>query len=442
MMKYFANVLAQNKTRHVQVQAIKVTGGGAAATRQAFLDAQLQPLMAPTHNLETLVKTIDDVYRDLCSLGIYEKVQFSLDTTPPIFLSSRSSLDLNAVLHLTNAKRFVAKTGTDLGNGEGTGYANFTLKNLLGGAEILSFDASIGTRTKSSYVLNLTTPILNSARWKSETVAYITSRNIPWASHDQAIRGISTKIKHLNYELGAEAVWRSISTHDHASRSIRALAGNNIKTSIYHSWTRDNRENPLMPGRGWYLKLGQEIGGFLARRYGENPFIKTTFDYQVATTLDTASNFTFTLSTRGGLLYTNPGVPTHIMDRFFLGGPNDVRGFYVNALGPRDNGDSIGGEAYFAAGLGLLTRIPRVSKDTPLRLQTFINAGSLSLLDRSNMTNTFRQLITQPSIAGGIGLVYQHPVARFELNFTLPLVARQNEGMRKGVQFGVGLSFL
>ena len=47
-----------------------------------------------------------------------------------------------------------------------------------------------------------------------------------------------------------------------------------------------------------------------------------------------------------------------------------------------------------------------------------------------------------PSVTAGVGLVYAHPAARFELNFSLPLVMRLGEEARKGLQFGVGLDFL
>jgi outer membrane protein insertion porin family len=47
-----------------------------------------------------------------------------------------------------------------------------------------------------------------------------------------------------------------------------------------------------------------------------------------------------------------------------------------------------------------------------------------------------------PSVAAGIGLVYAHPVARFELNFSLPLVLRKGEEGRKGLQLGIGINFL
>jgi outer membrane protein insertion porin family len=47
-----------------------------------------------------------------------------------------------------------------------------------------------------------------------------------------------------------------------------------------------------------------------------------------------------------------------------------------------------------------------------------------------------------PSLAAGIGLVYAHPVARFELNFSLPLILRRGEESVKGLQVGVGINFL
>ena len=47
-----------------------------------------------------------------------------------------------------------------------------------------------------------------------------------------------------------------------------------------------------------------------------------------------------------------------------------------------------------------------------------------------------------PSMSAGVGLVYAHPVARFELNFSLPLVIRKGEDGRKGLQFGIGINFL
>jgi outer membrane protein insertion porin family len=47
-----------------------------------------------------------------------------------------------------------------------------------------------------------------------------------------------------------------------------------------------------------------------------------------------------------------------------------------------------------------------------------------------------------PSTAVGVGLVYAHPAARFELNFSLPLAIRRGEEGRKGLQLGIGINLM
>jgi outer membrane protein insertion porin family len=75
------------------------------------------------------------VYRNLTALGVYDKVSVTLDEAhSPFWLQPSSALNVAALVHLVKAKKFVARTGTDVGNGEGSGYLNFTLKNVLGRA--------------------------------------------------------------------------------------------------------------------------------------------------------------------------------------------------------------------------------------------------------------------------------------------------------------------
>lgn len=138
--------------------------------------------------------------------------------------------------------------------------------------------------------------------------------------------------------------------------------------------------------------------------------------------------------------------------------PTDVRGFRLSGLGPREGQDALGGDVYAAGGASLLFPLPRLGKETPLRFQTFINAGRLLALKDSrqnkdqamssnDVQSSFAQAVNDlsnglPSTAAGFGLVYAHPAARFEVNFSLPLVMRKGEEGRKGLSFGVGLSFL
>lgn len=175
------------------------------------------------------------------------------------------------------------------------------------------------------------------------------------------------------------------------------------------------------------------------------------------------SGVSLTASFRAGALYPLPvgfgnmSQPSRLNDRFMLGGPTDVRGFKMSGLGPHDGQDAVGGDIYAAASTNLLIPIPRIGKDTPLRLQLFANAGRLFALKDSkghgkpensnSVQKDFYGSLAQlgegiPSVSAGIGVVYAHPVARFEMNFSLPLVIRKGEIGRKGLQFGVGINFL
>jgi len=149
------------------------------------------------------------------------------------------------------------------------------------------------------------------------------------------------------------------------------------------------------------------------------------------------------------LVLENDAKPSRINDRFLLGGPTDVRGFKLGGLGPRDGVDAGGGDVYAASSINLLLPLPRVDASTPLRLHIFANAGRLLALKKTETTTSRNVYSTVaelgngiPSLAAGVGLVYAHPVARFELNFGLPLVVRKGEEGRKGLQFGVGINFL
>jgi outer membrane protein insertion porin family len=189
---------------------------------------------------------------------------------------------------------------------------------------------------------------------------------------------------------------------------------------------------------------------------GDVAFFKSEAESQVALPFGN-TGITLTAGLRGGLLYPlalpgqNAPQGSRINDRFLLGGPNNIRGFRLGGLGPHDGADAVGGDVYAAGGASLLFPVPRVGKETPLRIQAFINGGRLLSLKgmgkQANVQNSLSSTIASlademPSAAAGLGLVYAHPIARFEINFSLPLVVRAREDSRKGLSFGVGIEFL
>ena len=84
------------------------------------------------------------------------------------------------------------------------------------------------------------------------------------------------------------------------------------------------------------------------------------------------------LSLWGGYLHSF--TPSKINDRFLLGGPSTLRGFSMWGAGPRENGFSLGGEAYWATGLHLYTPLPLVSSTglfQRIRLHGYATAGNI-----------------------------------------------------------------
>lgn len=410
------------------------------ASRDSFIRAQLKPLLeTDTLTFTELLKRVDTVSRDLQSFGCYNNVSFTLQGIDDqyalgnLFGGSNNALTVQPILTLAEAKRFTAKTGTDVGNGEGSGYINCQFRHMFGGAETLNFDASMGTRTKSNYMLALTSPINNSARWRGEAMAFATSRDIPWCSHLQSVQGGGLKVKYMGFphtlDLSVETLVRTISGYSEASRTVKFAAGDDLKRALLATYVYDSRDVHVMPTKGYMFKLSSEyvLSSNLLR-------LQTEYSSGVR-----SKYAIFNWGMRCGVLsrdVSQQGV--HLMDRFYLGGANDVRGFAMNGLGPRDQNDSIGGALYNCLGVSMFTKVPGLKHglDNPLKWHHFLNCGGL-LGNRDVKT-----LINNQSVSVGTGLVYNHPAARFELNICAPLVSRGTDKMRKGLQFGVGVSFL
>lgn len=150
-------------------------------------------------------------------------------------------------------------------------------------------------------------------------------------------------------------------------------------------------------------------------------------------------------------------------------------GFYFRF----EPGDSLGGDAFWALGLSLFSPIPK-KEHWPVKLHGFFNAGQLTQIDQSERLRLRRRSsffllpililtcdlrlisfcflflfdlgsslglssllpLLQPSSSAGLGLMYRQGALRIELNAGLPLTARIGDGTRKGLQLGLGISFL
>lgn len=81
--------------------------------------------------------------------------------------------------------------------------------------------------------------------------------------------------------------------------SIRQAAGTSIKSSIFHNWTRDTRDDPIMATKGEYLKLSHELAGI----GGDASFYKAQSDTVISRKITSnAVRYSFHLSFCGEVL--------------------------------------------------------------------------------------------------------------------------------------------
>ncbi|KAF3934844.1 hypothetical protein ABW19_dt0201798 [Dactylella cylindrospora] len=467
--------IKEHSTQPVYFDSITILG--AVKTRHSFLEKIVKPALDKSDQggltlrdaLVELQKTIDGLrYFEI----FQSNIPFYIDT-PPNYKFNPSTpnapIPLTATLNVKERSRILLKTGTDLGNTEGSAYAQGTVRNVFGGAESLNVTASAGTRTRSAYDATFITPINSSPLANIELKGLSTARDNAHSSHTEISKGFvgtvrwATPAHNLKQSISYEGLWRTItSLHQDASSAVRHDAGDSIKSALTHIITRDTRNNPILPTNGTMLRLRNSIAGF-------GPLKGTVAHWksEIESTLSFPlfAGVSFSSSLRGGMLYPlalagdSGPKPSSIADRFHIGGANDVRGFQTGGLGPHSGRDSLGGDAYVAGSAGLLFPFPKVGTESGLRLQAFVNGGRLLALQKppgtktatvgEGMMYTISKLLSEaPSLAAGVGIVYGHPVARFEFNFCLPLGVRGAYGeegaekARKGLQFGVGIEFL
>lgn len=469
-----ATLIEENSTLPTTVASVSVAG--ASNTRYDFLKRIVDPLLSANrdrpYTQSELVQEVSIAANKLGRFDIFHQpIQVYIDKAEK---SDASTTPTDVSVHYTvkEKSKVLARTGTDLGNAEGSAYANVQWRNVFGGAESLDLNASLGTRTRSSYSGAFETPVLANPDFKFQVGGIQSATQKVFASHEEVLRGGWAKLRYLGsagslHEFGYNGYWRQITgLAENASPSVRQDAGDTFKSSLSHTWTKDRRDNPFIPNGGHMIRTTNELAG-LGPLAGDVAFFKSEVESQRAASVPvpgrkSPSGISLTTGFRAGLLYpltlSGQGAPSlsRINDRFQLGGPTDVRGFRLSGLGPHDGQDSVGGDVYAAGSANLLFPLPRLGAEKPLRLQTFVTGGRLLALRSRNkegelssdeIAATMRDTISElgnglPSMSAGVGLVYAHPAARFELNFSLPLVLRKGEEGRKGLQFGIGINFL
>ena len=143
--------------------------------------------------------------------------------------------------------------------------------------------------------------------------------------------------------------------------SVRTAAGTSTKSLLFHKWTRDTRDNPILGTRRVRAQLLHELAGL----GGGASFYKAEGSLHASRVLhpglvsqpllyprllNIAKTDTSVCTApligrcraRAGILHSlsnaDDGTAPTLSDRFQLGGPTNLRMFRAISLGPRDGG--------------------------------------------------------------------------------------------------------
>ncbi len=224
--------------------------------------------------------------------------------------------------------------------------AQVSQNNLFGRGQNLSLQATLSS-IRTLFNLQFTEPYLFDTRWQlsadlydfefifndftrsstggSLTVGYplpqpwLDLANIPG---DVSVAG-TYKLESVDVTLGGR--------NNNPNRSTSQLFAGGLTSSMRLNLQWDTRDNRLFPTQGFLQNATAEFASDYS--FSENEFASYSFDSRWYFPL--FWNFVLKFNTEiGVILPLDPDKPVPLFERFFLGGPNSVRGFQRAGLGP------------------------------------------------------------------------------------------------------------
>ncbi|XP_012152806.1 sorting and assembly machinery component 50 homolog isoform X2 [Megachile rotundata] len=447
------NLFDTTKEEHVDLHAVKVRVDkihvdGLGRTKDDIIKSQVTELFKAKDFYEVLLRA-SRVKEKLRSLGCFKNIGIFIDTSQG---PDATPEGVEVTFSVHEMRRLTGGINTMVGNNEGSVIIQAKAPNLCGRGEHLQMEYSYGSKSSTNISVSLVKPFVNS--WLHTvltTSVFNTFNRFPWSGFNQYDKGLLLDFALnpdgagiLKHNLQYEANYREIVSSKQTSFRVREQCGPNLKSALRHICCIDKRDSLLFPTAGSFVQFSTEVAGL----GGDIGFVKNELIMQ--TNWTPHEYFTFQLGLQSGLLRgINNEMKVNIADQFFLGGPLNLRGFEMRGCGPRDDGYSIGGDAYWAVALHLYTPLPfrpgRNGFGDLFKLHGFINGGNVS-----NFTFKFddnykdnMKIFTENvrcSAGGGIAMKLGN-IARVELNFIMPLLFLRSDVLRQ-FQFGIGVQYL
>ncbi len=214
-------------------------------------------------------------------------------------------------------------------------------------------------------------------------------------------------------------------------------------------WVRDSRNRLLFPTSGSLQRL--QLSGTVPGT-GSVEYLRSTFQYQQFFRLPLLP-LTFSFNTSlsyGTALGDTTALPPN--RHFFVGGPDSVRGFRDQTLGPRDSlGNPYGGDSALSGQLEALVPLPAKFASS-VRAGVFLDfgqafhLGDTQFLDKAGFPADYGFDLDKVRISTGVGVQWLAPLGLFRFSYAFPLRYRRDTWREYGddlerFQFSIGRAF-
>jgi outer membrane protein insertion porin family len=241
------------------------------------------------------------------------------------------------------------------------------------------------------------------------------------------------------------------------------LGGKTLTSSVGYSLNYNTLDNNRNPTDGLLVDFKQDFAGV----GGDVTYLKTAADLKYYTPL--VADIIGLIHVQGGILNQIGNNDLRMLDHFQMG-PNLVRGFAPNGIGPRDinpfgTGDALGGTKYWGASAELQMPFWFLPKEVGLKGSVYADAGGLydykgptswAATGEVNLPGCIPATLNPPTsgtCAGlqfdngnvvrtsvGVGLIWQSPFGPLRFDYAVPLTKGQFDRVQQ-FKFGGGTSF-
>ncbi len=403
--------LAIEKGKQITIERINIMGN--TTTRDKVIRREMK-LKEDDRYSERLLR---ESRMKLMQLGYFEEVNFA---TP------RGSRDDTMILNITVKEKPTGSFNIGAGFSSIEHFiltASVSKENFFGYGISGSVSAELSTK-RQFFMLSVRDPYFLDSQWIVGLQGYRNAYN--YIDFRRVSNGGDVTLGHRFFEnwtaeLGYQLEQVELSDFSFAVPQFFRTDASGVTSALNLSLVNDRRDNRITPRSGTYGILTNEISG--TKLGGSNDFyrvnLKAMFYEPIIKKKLVMKQFA-----RIGYIDSLNENPVPLFERFFVGGPNSLRGFYPNSVGPtlRIPSSPSGGEEQFVYGGNKILVIINelewwIYEPAGISLVGFFDAGNSYAEDENYSISNIR-------MDYGFGLRWNSPMGPMRFEWGIPINKR------------------